>query len=69
MPEVSVSLMPDESHASLGAGECSAGPTCAAIANAIFDAIGVRVRNMPFTSDNLMRAIDNDAPAHPSTLL
>jgi len=68
MPEVSVNLMPDEGHASLGAGECSAGPTCAAIANAIFDAIGVRVRSMPFTPDNLMRAIDNDAPAHPSTL-
>ena len=68
MPEVSVNLMPDENHASLGAGECSAGPTCAAIANAIFDAIGVRVRSMPFTPDNLMRAIDNDAPAHPSTL-
>lgn len=68
MPEVSVNLMPDENHASLGAGECSAGPTCAAIANAIFNAIGVRVRSMPFTPDNLMRAIDNDAPAHPSTL-
>jgi nicotinate dehydrogenase subunit B len=68
MPEASVTLMPDENYASLGAGECSAGPTCAAIANAIFDAIGVRVRSMPFTPDNLMRAIDNDAPAHPSTL-
>ncbi|WP_300558311.1 molybdopterin cofactor-binding domain-containing protein [Limnohabitans sp. Rim8] len=67
MPEVSVNLMPDESHASLGAGECSAGPTCAAIANAIFDAIGVRVRSMPFTPDNLMRAIDNGAPPQAST--
>jgi CO/xanthine dehydrogenase Mo-binding subunit len=68
MPEVSVSLMPDDNQASLGAGECSAGPTCAAIANAIFNAIGVRVRSMPFTPDNLMRAINSDAPAHPSTL-
>jgi CO/xanthine dehydrogenase Mo-binding subunit len=68
MPEVSVALMPGDEHASLGAGECSAGPTCAAVANAIFDAIGVRVRNMPFTPDNLMRAIDNDVPppfSHP----
>jgi CO/xanthine dehydrogenase Mo-binding subunit len=38
------------------------------VANAIFDAIGVRVRNMPFTPDNLMRAIDSDGPppfSHP----
>jgi CO/xanthine dehydrogenase Mo-binding subunit len=67
MPEVSVALMPGADHASLGAGECSSGPTCAAIANAIFDAIGVRVRSMPFTPDNLMRAIDNDEPLTPST--
>lgn len=68
MPDVTSALMPGDNHASLGAGECSAGPTCAAIANAIFDAIGVRVRSMPFTPDNLMRAIDNDVPADSSTL-
>jgi len=66
IPEVSVALMPGADHASLGAGECSAGPTCAAIANAVFDAIGVRVRHMPFTPDNLMRAIDSDETLNPS---
>lgn len=60
MPEVTVALLPGADHASLGAGECCAGPTCAAIANAVFDAIGVRVRSMPFTPDQLMRAIDKD---------
>lgn len=69
MPNVSVSLMPAADHASLGAGECSAGPTCAAIANAIFDAIGVRVRSMPFTPDNLMRSINGQSPEHPSNLI
>jgi CO/xanthine dehydrogenase Mo-binding subunit len=67
MPEVSVSLMRSPDHPSLGAGECSTGPTCAAIANAIFDAIGVRVRNMPFTPDNLLRAIENAEQSKPST--
>ena len=67
MPEVSVTLMPGADHAALGAGECSAGPTCAAIANAIFDAIGVRVRHMPFTPDHLMRAIDNDEALKPAS--
>jgi CO/xanthine dehydrogenase Mo-binding subunit len=66
MPEVSVALMPGAEHASLGAGECSSGPTCAAIANAIFDAIGVRVHSMPFTPDNLMRAIDHNDALNPS---
>ena len=32
----------------LGSGEASAGPTPAAIGNAIFDAVGVRLRNLPF---------------------
>jgi len=63
---VSVALMPSAEHASLGAGECSSGPTCAAVANAIFDAIGVRVRHMPFTPDNLMRAIEHNETPNPS---
>lgn len=67
MPEVSVALMPGADNPSLGAGECSSGPSCAAIANAIFDAIGVRVRSMPFTPENMMRAIDSDEPLNPST--
>jgi CO/xanthine dehydrogenase Mo-binding subunit len=60
MPVVEVALMPQPQAPSLGAGECSSGPTCAAIANAIFDAIGVRMRAMPFTPDNLLKAIEAD---------
>jgi CO/xanthine dehydrogenase Mo-binding subunit len=67
MPEVSVALMPGADNPSLGAGECSSGPSCAAIANAIFDAIGVRMRSMPFTPENMMRTIDSDKPLNPST--
>jgi CO/xanthine dehydrogenase Mo-binding subunit len=66
MPEVQVHLMHTPHQPSLGAGECSSGPCCAAIANAIFDAIGVRVRSMPFTPDNLMRAIDQNETLNPS---
>jgi CO/xanthine dehydrogenase Mo-binding subunit len=65
MPAVEVALMSQSHEPSLGAGECSSGPTCAAIANAIFDAIGVRMRAMPFTPDNLLKAIEADQePAH-----
>jgi nicotinate dehydrogenase subunit B len=66
MPDVQVHLMHTPDQPSLGAGECSSGPCCAAITNAIFDAIGVRVRSMPFTPDNLMRAIDHHEPHNPS---
>jgi nicotinate dehydrogenase subunit B len=40
----------------LGAGEASQGPTAAAIANAIFDATGLRVRDLPLTPDRLRAA-------------
>lgn len=60
MPAVDVALMPQHDQPSLGAGECSLGPTCAAIANAIFDAIGVRMRGMPFTPDHLLQTIETD---------
>ena len=61
MPNVTVHLADAPHQASLGAGECSSGPMCAAIANAIFDAIGVRMRAMPFTPDNLLKAIEADS--------
>jgi CO/xanthine dehydrogenase Mo-binding subunit len=40
----------------LGAGEASVGPTAAAIANAIFDASGLRVRDLPLTPERLRTA-------------
>jgi hypothetical protein len=39
-----------------GAGEPSMRPVAAAIANAIFDATGVRIRQAPFTPDKLKAA-------------
>ena len=41
---------------SKGAGEPSTRPTAAAIANAIFDATGVRIRRVPFTAESLQAA-------------
>ena len=40
-----------------GAGEPSTRPTAAAIANAIFDATGVRVRRQPLTAQNVLAAL------------
>jgi CO/xanthine dehydrogenase Mo-binding subunit len=41
----------------LGAGETAQGPTSAALANAIADATGVRLRDMPLTPEKLKAAI------------
>src|SRR3954451_6921526 len=42
----------------LGAGECMMGPTVAAIANALQDALGVRVRELPLTPERIAAAIN-----------
>jgi CO/xanthine dehydrogenase Mo-binding subunit len=42
---------------SLGAGEASLGPTAAAIGNAVRDALGVRVHDLPLTAETLMRSL------------
>jgi len=56
VPAVDVVLMPSEAP-SLGAGEASIGPTAPAIANALFDALGVRVRDLPLSPDNIVAAM------------
>ncbi|KAA0097806.1 xanthine dehydrogenase family protein molybdopterin-binding subunit [Mycolicibacterium sp. P1-18] len=57
VPAVDVELVPDDGNPSLGVGETAQGPTGAAIANAIYDAIGVRVRSMPFTAERIVEAM------------
>ena len=41
----------------LGAGEPSMRPLSAAIANAIFDATGVRIRRVPFSPDRVKQSM------------
>ena len=49
MPAVEVHLINRPDEPSLGTGEGSQGPTVAAIANAIANATGTRMRDLPFT--------------------
>ena len=58
-PLVEVTIIDRPDQPSLGMGEAVAGPTAAAIANAVFDAIGVRVRDLPLTRERMMMAINN----------
>jgi CO/xanthine dehydrogenase Mo-binding subunit len=58
LPErVEVVLVEHHDIPPYGAGEPSSRPTAAAIANAIYDATGVRVRTAPFTSANVRAAL------------
>jgi len=41
----------------LGSGEASQNPTPAAIANAVYDAVGVRLREIPFTKERVLSAL------------
>jgi hypothetical protein len=53
VPQVEVKLLNQPGVQSLGGGEASAGPTAAAIANALVQALGVRARHLPLTPDRL----------------
>jgi CO/xanthine dehydrogenase Mo-binding subunit len=55
--EVNVVLINHPEIAPTGAGEPSIRPVAAAIANAIFDATGVRVRRVPFSPDRVKQAL------------
>ena len=57
-PEVTIELIDQPGKPYLGVGEGAMGPAPAAIANAVFDAVGVRLRQIPFTPEKIKQAIE-----------
>jgi nicotinate dehydrogenase subunit B len=57
VPVIQVVMMPRPLDPPLGAGESASVPSAAAIANAIFDATGVRMREPPFTPERVRAAL------------
>jgi len=57
IPPIETTLIDRPECRALGAGEASVGPAAAAIGNAIADAAGVRLRDLPLTADKLVRAL------------
>ena len=53
LPAIETLLMPRPDQPPMGAGESAAVPSAAAIANAIFDATGVRFREVPFSPERI----------------
>jgi len=63
VPELDIVLIDRRDVAPLGAGELSTVPIPAAIAHAIFDATGARLREVPFAPKRVLAAIKATKPA------
>ncbi len=57
VPALRVHVLDRPDEAPLGAGEAAQGPVAAALANALHDALGVRLRSLPLNADNILRAV------------
>jgi CO/xanthine dehydrogenase Mo-binding subunit len=57
VPEVETVLLDRPGEPYLGSGEATQGPTPAAIANAVFNATGARLRKIPFTPERVREAL------------
>jgi CO/xanthine dehydrogenase Mo-binding subunit len=57
VPEIHCKLIEAKDEAPLGMGECTMGPTAAAIGNAVAHALGARIRDMPLTRERIAAAL------------
>lgn len=58
VPDIDVLLVPRQDEEPLGAGESASVPSAAAITNAIFDATGIRFRELPLTPEKVRAALN-----------
>ncbi|HTP45729.1 MAG TPA: molybdopterin cofactor-binding domain-containing protein [Casimicrobiaceae bacterium] len=56
VPEIAIELIDRPAEPPLGAGEAATTTVAAALANAVFDACGVRLRTVPFTRERVKAA-------------
>jgi CO/xanthine dehydrogenase Mo-binding subunit len=57
VPDIEVAVIDRPQLPFVGAGEAAQGPTAAAIANAVADAVQIRLRDVPFTPDRVSAAL------------
>jgi nicotinate dehydrogenase subunit B len=57
IPDIDVVMLPRPDQPPLGVGESASVPSAAAIANAIYDATGVRFRELPFTPERILAGL------------
>jgi CO/xanthine dehydrogenase Mo-binding subunit len=58
VPAIEFELINRPDQPPMGAGEAASTPVPAALANAVFDATGVRLRTVPFRSDRVKAAME-----------
>ncbi|MEH2568102.1 molybdopterin cofactor-binding domain-containing protein [Bradyrhizobium sp. AZCC 2289] len=68
VPKIDVLMLPRQDQPPLGVGESASVPSAAAIANAIFDATGVRFRELPFTPERILKGLRGEEQAAPAAL-
>jgi nicotinate dehydrogenase subunit B len=68
IPKIDVLMLPRPDQPPLGVGESASVPSAAAIANAIFDATGVRFRELPFTPERILAGLRGEQPAPQAAL-
>ena len=56
-PKIETVLLNRPDQPPMGSGEATQGPTPAAIANAVFNAVGIRLRRLPFTPERVKEAL------------
>ena len=56
---------PDGPYGAKGIGEMCANPVLPAIANAVYDAVGVRVTDLPITAEKVLRGLREQGGARP----
>jgi len=61
IPELDIVLVNRQDVTPLGAGELSTVPVPAAIASAIFDAVGIKLRDVPFTPKRVLAALNQQS--------
>src|SRR3954469_17866751 len=68
LPKIDVLMLPRQDQPPLGVGESASVPSAAAIANAIFDATGVRFREPPFTPERILKGLRGEVVPVPEAL-
>lgn len=68
VPDIDVLMLPRQDEPPLGVGESASVPSASAIANAVYDATGIRFRELPLTPELVLAALNgksDEAPTAP----
>jgi nicotinate dehydrogenase subunit B len=67
VPDIDVLMIPRPEQPPLGVGESASVPSAAAIANAVYDATGIRFRELPLTPEMVLKGLQGEPQASAPT--